>query len=274
MPDKPAEDRLSARELILTLMDSASSASLSASYLVTAAGLFGMDPGNVRVALARLVRDGSLHLEARGRYRLGTRAGTLNALVRNWSRAEESLLPWTGGWLSVFVGHLARGNKTRVRGNERALSLYGFAESQPGFWIRPANLKQSLGEIRDALTRLGLDESSLAAEIARLAPPDAVRPGRLWEIRRLESRYRSNVQALKRSRARLARLNEAAGARETLLVGRRVTRDILLDPLLPEELVDAALRRRMIDAMRDYDRIGRGYWRAIYARHGDQKPAA
>ena len=121
MPHKPSsDDRLSARELVLALMDSATARSLSASYLIAAGQLFEMDAGSIRVALARLVRNGSLSTAGRGRYALGSRAGTLHTLVRNWSRAEQSLAAWSGGWLAVFVSHLARSNKTRVRGNERA----------------------------------------------------------------------------------------------------------------------------------------------------------
>ena len=50
---------LSARELILTLIDSAASQSLSARYFVAAGQLFDMDSGSMRVALGRLVREGA-----------------------------------------------------------------------------------------------------------------------------------------------------------------------------------------------------------------------
>ena len=56
---------------------------------------------------------------------------------------------------------------------------------------------------------------------------------------------------------------------ETLLVGRAVTRDILLDPLLPEALVNTALRREMIEAMRAYDRRGKAFWRNFLRTHQD-----
>ena len=87
----------SARELILTLIDSAASKTLSARYFVAAGELFEVDPRSIRVALGRLVKDGSLVQVERGTYSLGSRGGTLHRLVRNWSRVESSLKPWRGG---------------------------------------------------------------------------------------------------------------------------------------------------------------------------------
>lgn len=265
MSGKPDDTRLSARELILTLMDSTAAETLSAGYFIAAGALFDMDPGSIRVALARLVRDGSLAGVERGRYGLGTRGGTLHALVRNWSRAEAGLKPWAGDWLAALTGHLARTNKTTVRGNERALTLLGFAEATPGLWVRPANLTRSLTDVRRDLLALGLHPDSICAGAAELVPDEAIDPAALWDTGGLGRRYRANRALLAESTARLEDLDEDTAAAETLLVGRRVTRDILLDPLLPDELVDGAARRSMIDAMRDYDRLGKARWKAFFA---------
>lgn len=278
MSEASDQHPLSARELILTLMDSTRAPALSASYLIAAARLFDMDPGSVRVALARLVREGSLTGAGRGRYALGSRAGTLHSLVKNWSRAEDSLVDWQGEWLTVLVGHLARSNKAAVRGSERALNLFGFAEMASGLWVRPANLARSLDQVRADLLELGLVPGSLCAQICQIAPPERLDPRSLWQTDALAHRYHNNVQRLAESTARLSNLDEAAAARETLLTGRDVTRDILLDPLLPDALVDADARRLMIAAMRDYDSIGKAYWRAFFRQHEagaqSQNPAA
>ena len=278
MPDAADNHPLSARELILTLMYSTRARALSASYLIAAARLFDMDPGSVRVALARLVREGSLTGAGRGRYALGSRAGTLHTLVKNWSRAEASLVDWQGEWLTVLVGHLARSNKAAVRGNERALNLFGFAEMASGLWVRPANLARSLDQVRADLLELGLVAGSLCAQISQFAPPERLDPRSLWQTDALAHRYYENVRRLAESTARLDNLDKAAAARETLLTGRDVTRDVLLDPLLPDALVDAEARRQMIAAMRDYDRIGKAYWREFFQRHEagtqTQNPAA
>ncbi len=265
---------LSARELILTLIDSATSASLPASYFVTAGRLFDMDPGGIRVALGRLVQDGSLVTPARGQYGLGSRGGQLQSLVRNWSQVETSLKPWRGAWLAVLTAHLKRTNKTVLRGRERALRLYGFAEAHNGLWIRPENLQTSLPELHAALVGLGLDADANAFVLTEpVQPPE---PNALWDIRGLEAGYRQQLEALAQSKARLSELDNAAAARETLLLGRAVTRRILLDPLLPDELLDTSLRREMVSAMRQYDRLGKALWRNVYRSHlqGTAAPVA
>ncbi len=263
MPPEP----LSARELILTLIDSTASETLSARYFVAAGEVCGADPGSIRVALGRLVRDGSLRQTGRGMYSLGSRAGTLHRLVRNWSQVEDSVKAWHGDWLAVFTAHLTRSDKTRLRNRERALRLFGFAEAQPGFWIRPDNLVTALEDVYGALTDLGLERAAMAFQMGQLVPEDAVPVDTLWDTRHLESRYRAHLQTLAESTQHLQRLDERDAARETLLVGRAVTRDILLDPLLPDALVDTGLRQDMVNAMRVYDRGGRPYWRALYEQY-------
>ena len=263
---------LSARELILTLMDSSTSESLGARFFVAAGELFQMDPGGIRVALARLVQDGSLSAYQRGRYRLASRAGTLHQLVRSWSKIEASLGAWHGGWLTIFVGHLARADKTRVRSNERALHLYGFAPAQTGLWIRPDNLLLPLADLREALLHLGLSEASWLARVSEFEPAGFPDAAEMWNIMALEKLYQANIDALAASGESLARQDANAAARETLLLGRQITRDILLDPLLPDQLIDGDLRRRMISAMHDYDRIGKAFWRSFFERHDNAPP--
>jgi phenylacetic acid degradation operon negative regulatory protein len=186
------------------------------------------------------------------------------------------LKAWSGGWLSIFVGHLARSNKTQVRSTERSLQLHGFAETQPGLWLRPDNLRASLSAVFKSLTALGLASNSIGAEINRFEPPDSINPAQLWHRAALERLYRAHIATLATSRDKLATLEHRQAAGETLLIGRRVTRDVLLDPLLPDELVDAELRRAMIDAMKEYDKVGKSLWREFFLEHERQaqNPAA
>ena len=257
---------ISARELILSLIDSSSQARLSAAYFVAAGALFDMDSGTIRVALARLVRDGALKSVRRGQYTLDNRSGELHQRVRGWADVESGLRAWNGGWLTVYLGHLKRSEKTRQRGRERALRLGGFASLDTGLWIRPDNLEASGILVRDRLVALGLDQTAWLAVASSLNSSVEIQPQRLWDIPDLEARYRSQTTRLRNSRERLPSIDDNEAARETLLVGRSVTRDILLDPLLPEALCDTRLRTTMIEEMRDYDRIGKTLWRAFYGR--------
>jgi len=55
------------------------------------------------------------------------------------------------------------------------------------------------------------------------------------------------------------------------VLGGRMIREIVLDPLLPEPLVPAAERAALVAAMRDYDRLGRACW-AAFMREFDVLP--
>lgn len=268
-PEQPAAThRLSARELILALVDSSSATTLSASYFIAAGALFEIDSRSIRVALARLVKDTSLQTGGRGLYQRGNRDGELHSMVRHWAGVEDNLIDWSGSWLGVSVGHLNRGNRTAVRGWERALRLLGFAAYDPDLWLRPANLRASITEIRSRMMELGFPSDGLLLEISSLSPATQWQPQKLWPINELELGYRDRVSQLADSEAQLNSMNADAAATETLLVGRAVTRAILLDPLLPEQLINTRLRRQMIVAMQRYDQLGKVIWREFYQQYG------
>jgi phenylacetic acid degradation operon negative regulatory protein len=85
----------------------------------------------------------------------------------------------------------------------------------------------------------------------------------LWSTDALKARYESAIAAMQASRKAVAGLSPDAAAKETLLIGQSVIRAINLDPLLPEEIGDATLFRKMVSEMKDYDRFGRTCWDKI-----------
>jgi phenylacetic acid degradation operon negative regulatory protein len=256
---------LSAPELILSLADSAREPRLEVARLVAAGRLLGIDAGAVRVAAARLVKKGILTQASRGVYRIGGAGHRLHRRVLDWHRVESQVRHWDGRWLAVYSAHLPRSQKSRTRARERALRLRGFAAFKPGLAVRPANLRLSATELRGELMDLGLDDEALLLGLDADDPRRPLDARRLWDLSGLEASYRHNLSCLEKSRSRVPALDVEAAARETLLVGRAVMRDIVTDPLLPETLVDTALRRRMILAMVDDDRLGKAAWRAFYA---------
>ncbi|HEX7035859.1 MAG TPA: type IV toxin-antitoxin system AbiEi family antitoxin domain-containing protein [Pseudomonadales bacterium] len=262
--DPTALQTLSAPELVLTLADSVPEPRLAAAQVVAAAQLLGIDAGAVRVALARLVKQGVLEQAERGVYRLGRRGSELHRRVLAWDRVEDQVRRWDGRWLAVLTAQLGRSDKAGLRARERALRLKGFAEAQPGLFVRPNNLRAALPALRDELVGLGLDREALVVVIDQADPTRPFEPERLWDTAALERRYADDRRRLEESTARVAELDVQSAARETLLVGRAVMHDILIDPLLPETLVDVAARRRLIAAMRAYDRLGKRCWRAFY----------
>ena len=52
---------------------------------------------------------------------------------------------------------------------------------------------------------------------------------------------------------------------ESFLLGGRVIRQLVLDPLLPEPIIEVAERRALLGAMRRYDKLGHTSWRPFFA---------
>jgi phenylacetic acid degradation operon negative regulatory protein len=251
--------------LLLSLFDSSARPEIDVARLIAAGSLFDIDPRTVRVALARLVKNGVLASRGRGRYGLGTERGGVHAAVVSWSVLESRLRTWDGRWIGVELGHVARGDRGAIRRRDRALRLNGFAAASAHLWVRPSNLALSTAEMRVQLMALGLDAH---AWVFTIADEDERASGvfrSLWDVHALESSYRRHLRKLEQSAERLSRLDPADAARESLVLGRAAMHAILVDPWLPDALVDTDLRARLVAAMRHYDRLGKAAWRAFYS---------
>ena len=260
------QQNLSAPDLILSLLDSAPQPQIRAASLVAAGALFGIDSRAIRVAVARLVKNDILATVARGAYSVGRRGHRLHRAVVSWADVESAVEPWNRSWVAVYHAQLKRANKTAVRAQDRALRLKGFAAVDSGLAVRPANLTLPLADVRDGLIELGLDESATLFLIMDSAPSTQFE--RLWDIQTLENRYADHIRDLARSTRRVPLLDAAAAAKETLMIGRGVTRDIIMDPLLPKEMINVRLRREVIERMKSYDALGKDCWRAFYKSLG------
>jgi phenylacetic acid degradation operon negative regulatory protein len=255
--------KLSAPDLILSLLDSAPQPHITAASLIAAGDLFGIDSRAIRVAATRLVKQDVLTTVARGIYGVGGRGHRLHRRVVSWVEVESRIKPWNGDWLAVYQAHLKRANKTAVRARSRALRLQGFAAVDSGLAVRPANLTLPLADIRQALIELGLQPAARLWLIQQTEP--AANFEHLWDTGALEARYANHVANLQLSTRHIPKLDTFAAAKQTLALGREVTRDIVMDPLLPQQMINTELRGEMITAMKAYDTLGKDCWRAFYA---------
>src|SRR5207244_272728 len=145
----------------------------------------------------------------------------------------------------------------------RPLHFLGFRELAPGVHLRPDNLVGGVSAVREQLRALGLPADAIVTGLDDLDQASATRARGLWDIRGLRASYRKARTALARSQRRLARLGSEAAMVESFLLGGRVIRQLVLDPLLPEPLLPAAERAALLAAMRAYDRVGRACWAAF-----------
>jgi phenylacetic acid degradation operon negative regulatory protein len=258
-----------AKSLILDLLSTLAGGTMPVSALVRAGELFGIAENSLRVALARLVAAGQVERDERGRYRMGRQAAPIDRRVTSWRRISERIRPWADRWVGVHTGAVsARASDRQVQRRERALRFLGFGELSPGLSVRPDNLKGGIPAIRTELASLGVEAGVLVFEIDALDPATDARARGLWDVAGLCSGYRQSLSDIEASERHLQSVTEEEAMVESFLLGGRVIRQLVLDPLLPEPILPVGERDALVVAMRRYDKVGRAFWSAYLERHG------
>ncbi len=278
-----------ASSFVLDLLVTLKQGSMPVRALVEAGRRFGIAENSLRVALARLLARGRVERDARGRYRLGPGAEPVRSQVVSWRRLTSRQRPWDGSWLMVHLPVVSEA--ARRRRSERALRLLGLRALEPALRLRPDNLQGGVEDARERLVALGLDSGAHVFEARGLdgarerllalgLDPRArvfqarglddasdAEARRLWDVEALEAGYAASLEELERSARRLPDLPEAEAMVESFLLGGRMIRQLVLDPLLPEEILPSQGRDALVAAMRAYDRAGRRCWARFLDRY-------
>lgn len=258
----PSEFRVSAKSLALDLLSTMPPRyPVAVGALLHGATVLGIGENSMRVALARLRARGLVESDARGLYRLSLSAEPVNRMVRSWRSVEQSVTQWDGSWFAIDISARPRGDRKRSRDCDRAMRLLGFECLTPSLRVRPANLEGGVGGVRERLVMLGFSSLPMVFELRGLDDELDTQARSLWDVETLETGYRASRDRLLASTERLRTLSEVEAMAETFRFGGEAVRRIVLDPLLPEPIVDTRARRALIDAMRDYDRLGRDCWK-------------
>ena len=231
--------------------------------LVAAGALFGVGENNLRVSLARLYASGRVERDERGCYRLGANTEAVRRQIASWRNLSRRLRPWDGTWIGVHTA-----TRKAAGRSARALRFLGFRSLSRGLELRPDNLVGGLSGVRDQLAALGLESDRLVFKVSELEPDQDQRGRDLWDAGAILRTYATLGRELEESRERLPRLAVEQAMVESFLVGGRVIRQLVLDPLLPEEIVSFAPREALVSVMRGYDRLGRGFWSAFLESFG------
>ncbi|GAA5120602.1 PaaX family transcriptional regulator C-terminal domain-containing protein [Alloalcanivorax gelatiniphagus] len=258
---------MSATDMVMDLLSTHDRHELSVAALCHAGELCDLRAQNVRVALNRLQRQGRVVSPERGLYRLDTATSGLFGEVESWLRREQRVRDWTGGWAAVLDSAVPRRDKTAWRRHERALALRGFRLlGDTGLRLRPDNLSGGIAGLRKDLARLGLAQEARVFAVTELSSADEKQARRLWDCSALKQQYRHMARQLAASHKTLTRRPESEVAAESLLLGRAAIRLILLDPLLPDTLIDNRPRHQLIERMGAYQRDAKAIWMAILNR--------
>jgi phenylacetic acid degradation operon negative regulatory protein len=232
-------------------------------WLLSIGPLFGFEQNALRVALTRLVASGLVESDERGSYRLAPGSDVVARLVAGWRLGDARIRPWRGGWLCV---HHPRGIERMRRGkSQRALERLGFREGLDGLWVRPNNLRRSRAALEADLRELGLTDGA-ALFVGRDFPAADVEAWKcsLWPTAALRAGWRGSLRAIERSTRRIRSIAKQEALVESFLVGGEAIRLLAVDPLLPDEILDGADRRRLFEAMASYDQLGKSIWNEFF----------
>ncbi|MEO1935886.1 MAG: hypothetical protein ABGX04_14015 [Myxococcales bacterium] len=261
--DQNFASRISAKTVVIDLLSSMPAQyPVAVGALVRGGAALGISENSLRVALARLRARALVESDARGLYRLGTTAEPVNHEVRSWRSIKEHVGDWDGSWVAVETSGRPRQNFKTARTCKRALRLQGFETLLPGLRIRPNNLIGGVERVRRRLTALGYAPAPIVFELSGLDQTNDAEARSLWDVAALEEGYARLCEQLLVSGERLPSLPSQQAMSESFRLGGEAVRRIVLDPLLPEAIIDTHARHALFDAMRHYDRLGRDCWKA------------
>jgi phenylacetic acid degradation operon negative regulatory protein len=252
---------LTARELVIDFLSNRYPREMSVQEIAGVGIALGFSEQSLRMALTRLVEQSVAANIGRGLYRLSPSGEAMREEVRKWRHLDDLARPWSGAWIGVFDASVPRSDRAALRRHERAMRLRGFRELQPGLWIRPANLRDSVEELREHLRALGLHPAALVVGLHDLDDDARAKATSLWDTGAMLATYRALTDELLASKTKLERLSLDNAAAESMVLGRDVIRHINLDPVLPEELMPQRALTTLIRTMTDYDQNARQIWR-------------
>ena len=251
------------KHLILNLL-MVSKGGTSVKQFIRAGLLFNITENNIRVTLTRLVSDHMIEMCGHGRYTLGSAAQDLAQDLSGWRELEQRVCDWDGAWIAVYIGVLGRTNRRALASRMRILHLAGFQELLKGMWLRPNNLVGGVKSLRERLHRLGLEREAMVVVVSDMDLATQQRAQQLWNVDGLNEYYQEACQQMQQWSAKAVDLSIDTAARESFLIGDGAIRKIVFDPLLPAEMVDVQARQKFIQAMVEYDKIGRLAWDKLY----------
>jgi phenylacetic acid degradation operon negative regulatory protein len=258
---------LTARELVIDFLSNRYPREMSAQEILGVGIALGFSEQSLRMALTRLVEGSVAANTGRGLYRLSPSGEAMRDEVRKWRHLEDLAKPWSGAWIGVFDASVPRSDRAALRRHERAMRLRGFRALQAGLWIRPANLRDSIAELRDHLRALGLHPAAIVVGLSDLDDDSRAKATGLWDTAAMLATYRALSNELLASKSKLEHLPLETAAAESMVLGRDVIRHINLDPVLPEELMPQRALETLVRTMTEYDTQARQVWRRFMRAH-------
>ncbi|NLA37523.1 MAG: hypothetical protein GX868_17800, partial [Actinobacteria bacterium] len=246
---------MTARSVLLSVLLGSDGAWLPTPLLLSTTALFGIAEGTARTALSRMTAAGEVESLGEG-YRI-LASDLLARQGRQLAGRAGATTEWTGAWRQVIVGVGERRSAAERATARTTLIAARYGELREGVWLRPDNLAAPARDLAAPPPDLAAPASNLAEQlggdalVGRLDELDtdpAQLVARLWDLGAWAATARQLIDLMEPLAVRLEASDHTALA-DGFVVNAAVLRQLVIDPLLPHELVGAGwpgtdLRRR------------------------------
>jgi phenylacetic acid degradation operon negative regulatory protein len=259
---KPPQN-LTARTLLLDLLRTSEPNAWPVRTLIKVADIFGISENSLRVNITRLLAKQHIVQDDRGHYRMGEHNRILLDWVDSWEQGETRTKTWRGDWLTLAISPACK--SAQLKNLEKSCFRLGFRELWKNQWLRPNNLTKSQAQIRKQIHSLSECDSFLLTRSSQLMLPERFLDlHSLWDANKLEANYQHFINVLADSAQRADNYDREELLRETFILGGEVINFLAMDPLLPKEMVDIALRDQLTQHMKKYDETYRCFWQKTF----------
>ena len=194
---------LTARELVIDFLSNRYPREMSVQEIAGVGIALGFSEQSLRMALTRLVEQSVAANTGRGRYRLSPSGEAMRQEVRKWRHLDDLAKPWSGAWIGVFDAAFRAAIAPRCAVTNARCGCGGFRELQTGLWVRPANLRDTVAELREHLRALGLHPAALVVGLNDLDEEARAKATSLWDTAAMLATYRALTDELLASKGKL-----------------------------------------------------------------------
>lgn len=259
MPLQSSLPSVSAKALLLDLLRMVHPLALPVALLVNAARVLNINENVLRVNITRLASKQQIEQDERGYYRLGKESVHHDAWLRQWQAGEARVSAWQGDWLVLNSSQALKAKEQQSL--HKMVHHLGFRELMLGVWIRPNNLLRTIEELSEQITLLAHSNAFVIVESQKIVHPNKeLRIESLWDSALLEAQYQDIIGTLEEGITKAKQLSVEDAFRDSYFVGAEVHHRLALDPLLPKEMVDVKLRKKVVERFAAYDALYRSAW--------------
>ncbi len=250
--------KITPKSVIVGMIQAADNRAMPVKIIVSAGKIFGFTENTVRVAITRMLREGSIESDERSLYRLSGSKKTFSRYIGSWKRGEQRLRTWEGCWICSLTN---KGVVRRSADTKRLFEIAGFKEGLPGLQVRPDNLSISIKTLESLLAQFGNTENEeifIVKEFSEKLTEQWIRY--LWPVDKIIEAQQVFLHKIEQSAERIEKLPIENALVESFLIGSEAVRLLITDPLLPAEIMDNTSRVAVTRAMMAYDDIGKRIW--------------